>query len=130
MEGTDTFYVIKFEDIPKDRLNEICYTSVVCEVIPGNKDPNRTRITICGTNVCYPGDVGTNTASLELFKLIINSILSRVEDKYVCFDIDFFYLSTPIGRPEYVKIQLSKIPQEFIKEYNLNSSVQKRLDIF
>ena len=32
VEGTNTFIVIKFEDIPKDRLNDICYTSVVCEV--------------------------------------------------------------------------------------------------
>ena len=64
MEGTNTLFVIRFEDIPKYRLNKICYTSVVCEVRPGKKDPNRTRITICGTNVCYPGDVGTNTASL------------------------------------------------------------------
>ena len=47
-EGTNTFFVIKSEDIPKDRLNEICYNSVVCEVRPGKKDPNRTRITICG----------------------------------------------------------------------------------
>ena len=43
VEGTNTFYVIKFEDIPKYRLNEICYTSVVCEVIPGKKYPNRTK---------------------------------------------------------------------------------------
>ena len=50
-EGTDTFYVIKFEDIPNDRLNEICYTSVVFEVRTGKKDPNCTRITTCGTNV-------------------------------------------------------------------------------
>ena len=64
-------------------------------------------------------NVGTNTASLELFKLMINSILSRKGEKYVCFDIENFYLSTPLGRPEYVRIQLSKIPQEFIKEYNL-----------
>ena len=52
VEGTNKFFVIKFEDIPKYRLNEICYTSVVCEVRPVKKDPNRTRITICGTNVC------------------------------------------------------------------------------
>ena len=62
IEVTNTLFAIKIENIPKDRLNEICYTSVVCEVRPGKKDPNRTRITICGTNVCYPGDVGTNTA--------------------------------------------------------------------
>ena len=62
----------------------------------------RTRITVWGTNVCYPGDVGTNTASLELFKLMINSILSREGAKDVFFDIELFYLSTPLGRPEYV----------------------------
>ena len=43
----------------------------------------------------------------------------------MCFDIEFFYLSTPLGRPEYVKIQLSKIPREFITEYNPNNSVHK-----
>ena len=37
IEGTNTFFAIKFENIPKDRLNEICYTSVVCEVRPGKK---------------------------------------------------------------------------------------------
>ena len=92
---------------------------------PGKKDPNRTRITICGTNVCYPVDVGTNTASLELFKLMINSVLSRKGAKYVCFDIRNFYLSTPLGRPEYVKIQLSKIPEEFITEYNITRLVHE-----
>ena len=125
VEGTNTFHVIKFEDIPKYRLNEIWYTSVVCEVRPGKKDPNWTRITICGTNVCYSGDVGTNITSQEIFKLMINSILSRAGAKYVCFEIYIFYLSTLLVRPEYVKIQLWKILQEFIKEYNLNSSVHK-----
>ena len=90
LEGMDTFYVIKSEDIPKDRINKICYTSLVCEVRPVKKDLNRTIITICGTNVCYPGDVGTSTASLELFKLVINSILSRAGAKYVCFDNQSF----------------------------------------
>ena len=77
VEGTNTFHAIKFENIPKDRVKEICYTPVVCEIRPGKKYPNRTRITACGTNVFYPGDVGTNTASLELFKLMINIVLSR-----------------------------------------------------
>ena len=111
MEGTDTFYVIKVEDVPKDCIKKICYTSVVCELRPGKKEPNCTQITICGINVCYPGDVGTNTASTELFKLNINSMLSRAGSKYVCFDIENSYLSTPLDIPEYVKIKLSKITQ-------------------
>ena len=51
IERTNTLIDINFEDIPKDRLNEIFYTSVVFEVRTGKKDPNRTRITICGTNI-------------------------------------------------------------------------------
>ena len=48
LEVTNTFLAIKFENTPKNRLNEICYTSVVCEVRPGKKDPNRTRIKSVG----------------------------------------------------------------------------------
>ena len=43
----------------------------------------------------------------------------------MCFGIGFFYLSTLLGRPVYVKIQLSKIPEELIKEYNPTSLVHK-----
>ena len=78
---------------------------------PGKKDPDRTRITIYVTNVCYPGDDGTNTASLELFELMINSILLITGAKTVCFNRENFYLSTPLVRLEYIKIQLSKITQ-------------------
>ena len=99
MEGSNTFHAIKFETIPEDKVKEIFYTSVVYEIKPGKKDPNCTRITICGTNICYPRDVGTNTASLELFKLMINSVLSRAGENYVCFDIENFYLSTPLDKP-------------------------------
>ncbi len=49
---------------------------VVCEVQPEKDDPNCTQITIGGNRICYPGNVGTNTASLELLKLLLNSVLS------------------------------------------------------
>ncbi len=49
---------------------------VVCEVRPDKDDPNHTQITIGGNHICYPGNVGTNTASLELLKLLLNSVLS------------------------------------------------------
>ena len=32
VEGTNTFYIIRFEDIRKGRLNKIYYTLVVCAV--------------------------------------------------------------------------------------------------
>ena len=92
---------------------------VVCEVRPGKDDPDRTRITIGGNRICYPGNVGTNTASLELVKLLINSVLSRKGARFSTIDLKNFYLDTPMPDPEYVRIKLSDIPEEFIKEYNL-----------
>eukprot|EP00804_Cyclotella_cryptica_P031011 CCRYP_013601-RB/>CCRYP_013601-RB protein AED:0.37 eAED:0.20 QI:0/-1/0/1/-1/1/1/0/551 len=119
IDGTNTFHVINFADIPPDRLKEVCYSKVVCKVRPDKSDPDRTRITIAGNRICYTGDVGTKRAPLELVKLMINSVLSRKGVHFCTFDIANFYLCTPLDRPEYIKIKLSEIPQEFITEYNL-----------
>ena len=68
--------------------------------------------------------MGTKTASLDLVKLVINSFISRKDVKYVTFDISNFYLQTPLDRPEYVCVNLSDIPQDFIDEYDLLESFQ------
>ena len=93
----------------------------MCEVREQKEDPNRTRITIGGNCICYHGDVSTPTAGLDLVKLIINSVLSRRNAKFACFDIANFYLMTPLDRPEYMRIKISDIPQEFIDEYDLTN---------
>ena len=74
---------------------------------------------MAGNRIIFPGEVATPTASLELVKLFVNSVLSRPNAKFCSFDIANFYLGTPMERPEYVKIKLEDIPQEFIDEYNL-----------
>jgi hypothetical protein len=63
--------------------------------------------------------VGTNTASLELLKLLLNSILSREGTRFSSIDFKNFYLDTPMPEPEYVCIKISDIPQEFINKYKL-----------
>ena len=94
-EGADTFRMIRYKDIPRDRRNEITYTKVVCKYRAHKEYPNRTRITIGGNRICYPGDVGTPTGSLELVKLIINIVLSHRHARFVAFDSSNFYLATP-----------------------------------
>ena len=121
IKGTDTFFVIQFENIPADRRSEITYTKVVCKVRPEKSNPNRTRITIGVNSITFPGNAGTPTASLELAKLDFNSVLSRPSAKFTTFDICNFYLQTPLDRPEYAHIKLSDIPEEFTMEYNLIS---------
>ena len=52
------------------------HSMVVCEVKPQKEYPYRTRITVAGIQICYPGDVGIPTGSLDLVKITINSVLS------------------------------------------------------
>jgi len=76
--GTNTFHLITFADIPHHKRKEIIYTKVVCEICEGKDDENRTTITVGGNLICYPGDAGTNTTSLELIKLMLKSVISIV----------------------------------------------------
>jgi hypothetical protein len=92
---------------------------IVCEVCPEKDDPNRTQITIGGNRICYPGDVGTNTASLELLKLLLNSVLSWKGARFSSINLKNFYLDTPMPEPKYICIKISDIPDKFIKEYKL-----------
>ena len=110
-----------YKDIPKHKIKDVRHTMVVCEYLPQKEYPNRTRITLAGGRIKYPGDLGTPTVTLELVKIIINSVLSRRNTRCVCFDAANFYLQTPMANPEYVRIKLSAIPQDIIDEYDLNA---------
>jgi hypothetical protein len=60
---------------------------VVCEVRPDKDDPDCTRITIGGNCICFPEDVDTNMALLELVKLLLNSVLSWKEARFSSIDL-------------------------------------------
>ena len=87
VKGTDTFCVIRIDDILPAKQREVCHTTVVCEIRAGKDDPNRTRLTIAGGRIVYHGDVATRTGGLKLVKLTINSVLSKRGAKAACFDI-------------------------------------------
>jgi hypothetical protein len=97
--GTDTLCLIDYNNIPLHKRKEICHTMVVCKVFPEKDDPDCTRITIGGNRICYPGNVGTNTALLELVKLLLNSVLSRKGACFSTINIKNFYLDTPMPDP-------------------------------
>jgi hypothetical protein len=92
---------------------------VVCEVRSDKDNPNHTQITIGGNCICYPGNVGTNTASLELLKLLLNSVLLQKGACFSSIDLKSFYLDTPMPEPEYVCINISDILNEIIHKYKL-----------
>eukprot|EP00804_Cyclotella_cryptica_P025773 CCRYP_002948-RA/>CCRYP_002948-RA protein AED:0.43 eAED:0.43 QI:0/-1/0/1/-1/0/1/0/108 len=55
---------------------------------------------------------------------MINSVLSRRNAKFCTFNISNFYLGTPLDRPEYNRIRINDIPQEFIDKYDLTHHVR------
>ncbi len=121
IKGVNTLFPIPYDKIPANRRKEITYSKVVCKVQQEKGDnANCTRITIGGKNIAYPGDVGTPTGSIELVKLLINSVFSQQNARLATMDLKNFYLNTPLNPPEYVRIKLADIPQEFIDKYKLN----------
>ena len=85
----------------------------------------RTRYSVGGNKINYPGDVGTPTAGMLLVKILFNSIISTEGATFMIADIKNFYLMTPLKRSEYIKLRLSDIPTEIVKEYNLKQTATK-----
>ncbi len=68
----------------------------------------------------YPGDAGTPTADLLTVKLLLNSIISTPNTKFITLDIKDFYLNTPMARYEYMRLRLADMPKDVIAHYKLN----------
>ena len=88
-------------------------------------DPYCTHLTVGGNLIVYPGDCGTPTVDLLTVKLLLNSVISTPDAKFITIDIKDFYLNTPMDRFEYMKLKLSNLPEDFVTLYNLVSKVDK-----
>jgi hypothetical protein len=123
IQGTNTIFFIHKHQVPTERWKDITYAKFVCELKPNKAEVHRTRLTVGGDKVHYPGDVGTPTADLTLVKMHINSVISTRGARYMTLDVKKFYLNTPMVRYEYVRIKIDDIPEEIIVEYNLCDKV-------
>ena len=93
--------------------------------LPEKGDPYCTRLTVGGNLIVYPGDCGTPTVDLLTVKLLLNSVISTPDSKFMTIDINDFYLNTPMDRFEYMKLKLSNPPEDFVTLYNLVSKVDR-----
>ena len=79
------------------------------------KEKNRTRFTVGGDKIDYPGEVATPTADIIVGKILFNSIISTKGSRFMTIDISNCYLMTQLKRPEYIRIHVRDIPYEIIK---------------
>jgi hypothetical protein len=112
--GTDTCFFIKLTNVLKDK--KIAHSKIVCDEKPHKKEKERVRLTVCGDRLDYSGNVATSTADITAFKILVNSTLSTEDAAMMMMDIKNYYLGTPLPRFEYIKILLSRFPEEIVKK--------------
>jgi hypothetical protein len=91
--NTNTIRFIQRSIIPKGR--KVTYGSFAVDIKDHKEEKERTRLTVGGDQIEYPGDKSTRTAGLTTAKILINSIISTLGAKFLVIDITNFYLNTP-----------------------------------
>jgi hypothetical protein len=87
--NTHTIRFIRRSDIPKGR--KVTYGSFVVNIKDHKEEKERTRLTVGGDQIEYPGDKSTRTAGLTTAKILINSVISTLGAKFLVIDISNFY---------------------------------------
>lgn len=73
-----------------------------------------------GDKINYPDEVATPTVDMLVAKTFLNSVISTRGAKFIMtLDTSNFYLNTPLQCPEYIRLNLRRIPQEIIDKYKL-----------
>jgi hypothetical protein len=117
--GTEMCFFIKLKNIPKDR--QLTYGKIVCDYKPHKKEKELVRLAVGGDRLDYSGDLATSTAYIATFKILINSTLSTTDTAMMMVDVKNCYLGTPLPRFEYMKMLLSRFPEEIVNKYNLDA---------
>ena len=110
--GSNTLGFIPKSKVPTGKIPTYC--RLVCDIKPNKAETHRTRLTIGGNLIEYPGKKSTATADLITIKFQLNTIISERHAKFCTLDIKNFYLGTPLQSYEYMKIRLDIIPEEIL----------------
>jgi len=119
--GTETCFFIQKSQVPKHKC--ATYGRIVCNVCPQKEEIYRTRLTVDGNLIDFPGNKSTPTVDLLTAKLLINSTISTPGAVFLGIDLANFYLNTLMAKPEYMRLRLDIIPKEIIIKYNLQDLV-------
>jgi hypothetical protein len=90
---------------------------------PQKAEPERIHFTVGGDCIDYKGKVSTPTAVLTTVKLLLNSVISTPNAKFMTADIKDFYLNMPMNCYEYMRIPTKDIPASIMEQYNLEPLV-------
>ena len=127
---TKTIFFKSKEEVPTDCRKDVTYRHIVCMYKFEKSDPYSTRITMGGNLINYPDDCGTPTADLLTVKLLLNSVISTDDARFMTIDIKDFYLMTPMKHHEYFCMKIDLFPHNIIDEYNLCEKVDADRNVY
>ena len=118
------------DQLPPDRKFDVTYYN------PTNKEKIingvrsfRVRGVAGGDRISYTGVVSSSTASLQLVKPLLHSVVS---DNAECMtiDIDDFFLLSTLPRAEYIRIPVPILPDEIREEFQLDQYIHNGFVLF
>jgi hypothetical protein len=83
------------------------------------EDPNRIQISAGGNLIQCNLEFSVCTADINTAKLYWNSVVSPKKARYMCLNIEIFYLTAALEYFEYMRIPLSCFPAWTVELYNL-----------
>ena len=125
-KGTNSIFVWTHAEIKQAYAENVTFTyaKIVVDFRPQKEDPYRIRITAGGNLLTYRGNVSTRTADLSTSKLLWKSVLNTDGAKYMCLDINNFYLTAALDFFEYMQMPLSVFSEWVKKQYKLDEHAQ------
>jgi hypothetical protein len=111
------FFCIRQRDVPSDR--KVTYCKQEATIRPIKSETHRVRNVAGGNRLDFLGPTATQTDIVTAIKLLLNSTISTPGARFSAFDINHFYYGTPMSRYEYMKVHISKFPDEIVDEYDL-----------
>jgi hypothetical protein len=103
------------------REKDNIYGKIVCNYKPHKKETERVRLRVGGDRLDFSGDVATSKADITTFKILINSTLSTKDAAMMMMDIKNYYMGTHLPWYEYIRMLLSRFPEEIVDKYNLKA---------
>jgi hypothetical protein len=122
-KGMNAMFVMAHDEIRHALAakNFFTYANPVVDYQPQKDDPHHIRIMVGGNFIDYDGNASVCTADINTEKLHWNSVISIENARYMCLDINFFYLTAALEYFKYMKIPLALFPVWKIEQYNLHT---------
>ena len=112
--GTNTIFFEKKSAVPRSK--KVTYVRLVYDIKEHKSETHRTRLTVGGNLLDFPGMLSTATATVTTAKCLFNSVISTPGAKCLVSDVKKFYLNNDLPDPEYMKLHLHIITQEIYLE--------------